>query len=343
MRLDRLESLRGFFSLYVILHHFVFAIESFSGARKFLYFGQMSVMIFFVLSGFVIYYSSLAKGSEFNIKYYLKRRIRRIYPVFIFALILSWSLKSIVEGGLANPEWPELLGNLFQLQDKNPYAIASPYLHNLSLWTLSYEFFFYLMFIPLVLLSKGRPKLHFPLAAGASILGYISFWIFPNQFSLFFSYFILWWTGAEFCKEYLETRSLTFKRHAKLLAVLALMAILWSIPMIRAYLELGKIGRNQFPFIQAQHFILVFLIAIFAILWSKLRYIGLDFLIGWAAYFAPISYALYVFHLPFITFSKKMNLTGSAWLELLWVLPLLFGISWLAEKPIQKQINKLFP
>jgi peptidoglycan/LPS O-acetylase OafA/YrhL len=296
-----------------------------------------------VLSGFVIYYSTIGKKQELNVKYYLKRRVRRIYPVFIIALLLAWVLQSIYEGQLADPNWKELLGNLLQLQDKNPYALAKPYMHNLSLWTLSYEFYFYLLFIPLFLFAKRRPEVQLMTASGISLFGFISFWLFPNQFSLFLSYFILWWSGAEFCKEYLETGSISFRRQAKLLLVLGIMAVLWCIPMVQAYLEIGKIGRNQFPFIQAQHFVLVFAIVIFALVWSKFRYLGLDFLVGWAAWFAPISYGLYVFHLPIIYFSLKMKLTSSPWLDLLWVLPLLFAISWLAEKPIQKQINKLFP
>ena len=339
-RLDKLESVRGFFSVYVVVHHLVFADEAFAVARKFFYFGQMSVMIFFMLSGFVIYYSSLGRDPKLDVKRYLKRRFRRIYPAFLIALLLSYVLRCILDGKLADPHWGELLGNLFQLQDKHPYSIVSPYLHNLSLWTLSYEVFFYLLFIPVVLIGKNRSNLEFGIAAGLSALGYVSFWLLPNQFSLFLSYFFLWWVGIEFCKEYLKTGNVTFQKQLRTLAVLAVLAIAWSVPMLQSYFERGEIGRNQFPFIQAQHFILVFLLTFTSIAWFRMKFIGLEVVTGWAFHLAPISYALYVFHLPVIYFALELQLTGSAWLDLLWEIPLLFGLAWLAEKPIQKFVNK---
>lgn len=339
-RLDRLENLRGFFSIYVVFHHYAFTIDAFAPVRKFLYFGQLAVMVFFMLSGFVIYYSTIGSNRKFSVKHYLKRRIRRVYPIFVMALLLGWILKSILDGGPADPKWSELFGNLLMLQDKNPYAWFSPYLHNLSLWTLSYEFFFYLFFIPVVLLAKGRSNVEFGIAAGISAFGFISFWLIPNQISLFMSYFFLWWVGAEFCKEYLAHGTVTFRRQLRSIVVLGIMACAWSFPMVLAYLEKGQIGRNQFPFIQAQHFILVFLLTITAIGWYRYRFVGLDFLTGWAAYFAPISYGIYVFHLPIVYFAKEKQLTGSPWLDLLWVVPLLLGISWLGEKPIQRMVNK---
>ncbi len=340
-RLDRLENLRGFFSAYVVLHHYVFTIDAFAFLRKFLYFGQLSVMVFFILSGFVIYYSSIGRDPKLNIKKYLKRRFRRVYPVFLIALLMGWILKSILDGHPADPEWSELLGNLLMLQDKHPYAWFSPYLHNLSLWTLSYEIFFYLLFIPVVLIGKNRPNVEFGISVGVSVVGYISFWLLPNQISLFMSYFFLWWVGVEFCKEYLKHGTVTFQRQLRTIIVLAVLAFAWSYPMILAYIERGEIGRNQFPFIQAQHFILVFLLTVTSIGWHKFKFIGLDLLTGWAAKIAPISYALYVFHLPIIYFALQIQLTGSPWLDLLWVLPFMFGISWLSEKPIQRMVNKL--
>jgi peptidoglycan/LPS O-acetylase OafA/YrhL len=69
------------------------------GLLSFLFrFGQEAVMLFFLLSGFVIYYSfSLGKDKSFQ--GYFQRRWLRIYPIFIFALLIGRCLSGAKMGG----------------------------------------------------------------------------------------------------------------------------------------------------------------------------------------------------------------------------------------------------
>ena len=55
-----IEGLRGIVALYVALHHFVHLVlvKTYPIMGKFFIFGQSAVILFFVMSGFVIYYSS---------------------------------------------------------------------------------------------------------------------------------------------------------------------------------------------------------------------------------------------------------------------------------------------
>ena len=90
-QIQKLEALRGFAAVYVLLHH---VSSSYLGYQKKIYgfpfrFGQEAVMVFFILSGFVIHYSLCNNTSE-NFKIYFFKRTKRIYPIYILALILSY-------------------------------------------------------------------------------------------------------------------------------------------------------------------------------------------------------------------------------------------------------------
>jgi len=91
-RLWQLEAVRGIAALYVLLYH---TSNNYLGLNHAIWalpfrFGLEAVLVFFVLSGFVISYShpgSVDKADSFR-NYFIKR-LRRIYPIFIFSSILS--------------------------------------------------------------------------------------------------------------------------------------------------------------------------------------------------------------------------------------------------------------
>ena len=78
-----IDGLRALAVLFVVLNHFKF--ELFSG-------GYIGVDVFFVISGFLItklIFSDLQTGT-FSFKNFYIRRIRRLFPAFIFTIILSF-------------------------------------------------------------------------------------------------------------------------------------------------------------------------------------------------------------------------------------------------------------
>jgi peptidoglycan/LPS O-acetylase OafA/YrhL/cbb3-type cytochrome oxidase subunit 3 len=85
-----LDGLRGFAMLYVILDHSFIYYRSKIGATGNLYFisnGTYGVDIFFVLSGFLISY---VLDRDISLVQFYFRRIFRIYPIYICAIIFDW-------------------------------------------------------------------------------------------------------------------------------------------------------------------------------------------------------------------------------------------------------------
>ena len=119
--------------------------------------GQEAVMIFFLLSGFVIYANE--HNRLHDLKGYYLRRMRRIYPTFLIALFVT-ALIAYANGTLARDfSWWELWGNLAALQDISalkPGVIVSPFLGNDPLWSLSHEIFFYAVFPVVIFLATVK-------------------------------------------------------------------------------------------------------------------------------------------------------------------------------------------
>lgn len=123
-KLTVLESLRGFASIYVAIGHFILSHKNIPVSLGFLFrFGQEAVIIFFILSGFVIFYSSSKNQNESLYSYFIKR-FRRIYFPLICALIVSIVFVSC--------DFPikALVGNLLMLQDfetGKPGSFVAPF------------------------------------------------------------------------------------------------------------------------------------------------------------------------------------------------------------------------
>src|SRR4051812_18131486 len=92
-RLFALECLRGFAASYVLLGHLLLAGLKLDHPllRAVLQYGQEAVMLFFLLSGVVIFWSL---RPETTFRQYVFQRARRIFPTFIAALALSYGVAS---------------------------------------------------------------------------------------------------------------------------------------------------------------------------------------------------------------------------------------------------------
>jgi peptidoglycan/LPS O-acetylase OafA/YrhL len=136
--------------------------------------GYQSVMIFFVLSGFFISSSVIqsVSKSKWSIPHYLNNRISRLGTVLLPALLLtfvwnelsiSWFHDHALTGDMA---WPTFFTNLFFLQGIGPFP-SHMFGENDALWSLSIEFWFYILF-PCILLAFTSRKTVAKLAYGCA-------------------------------------------------------------------------------------------------------------------------------------------------------------------------------
>jgi len=143
--INLIQVLRGFASLLVVLYHLTANTQQILQKEfcfNFFSFGWSGVDIFFVLSGFIITYTSRKGiGQRDRLISFLRRRAIRIFPTFwiitglflLFQVILPSFYKTHYSFDLAN-----LLSTFFLLPGHTMVNGVS--------WTLSYEIFFYFLF-----------------------------------------------------------------------------------------------------------------------------------------------------------------------------------------------------
>ena len=154
--LDSLQVYRGLAALFVVIHHNTASIRYYhdfdSSILNFIgQIGKYGVDFFFVLSGFIISYTSISKVNEKGtLGKYIKNRFLRIYvpylPIGVFVYLIYMFLPSISN---ANREISALTSFTLIPHGKPALSVA---------WTLTFELLFYIflklfvfIFIPCIM------------------------------------------------------------------------------------------------------------------------------------------------------------------------------------------------
>ncbi len=179
-------------------------------------YGHEAVLFFFVLSGFVIhlrYSRRMAEqgmAAKFDWAAFLWRRARRLYPPLLAAMGLAFVLDSIGKAnGFAiysqSTPYPVINANVFPHLDGvtllgNLAFVMNTYVPvfgcNGPLWSLKYEWWFYMIYPLFWCLSRRSIGLATALMAGLFVASY-----FPGAWPLrllqeVFTYMLAWWLGA---------------------------------------------------------------------------------------------------------------------------------------------------
>lgn len=163
-RFTTLDSFRGVFALLVVFHHLhvVGAFIELPFFRR----AEILLNFFFVLSGFVLAHSYGLK-APFGFKRFVISRIFRLYPLHVVMLLVfilfegvrwaaykkGFTLNNVPFTGLFDPS--EILPNLLLVQAWTTLTETMSF--NYPSWSISIEFYIYLLFGALCLLSlKSR-------------------------------------------------------------------------------------------------------------------------------------------------------------------------------------------
>lgn len=187
--LHNIQMLRAVAAIMVVFHHAIAHYEAMGGKITIIQtiseWGFLGVDIFFIISGFIMAYTTFNKERNFiNAKTFFKHRLFRIYlgywPFFFMMLITLY---------MTNPQQLsslDIIGSFF-LINADMFQLILP-----VSWSLSYELYFYFLFLFTFLFSKEQ--LYFLIPGFIGIILFLVLYSFFNsgfKQSFFYSPFLL--------------------------------------------------------------------------------------------------------------------------------------------------------
>jgi peptidoglycan/LPS O-acetylase OafA/YrhL len=350
-KLVELEAIRGAAALYVVIHHMLGSTGLKNVAPALLRapfrFGQEAVIIFFLMSGFVIYLATYKKPQLTFSEYFFKRFFR-IYPVFVSTLIISLIVAFCNSETLIKGDLIDFAGNIFMLQDtgNKPGTFVYPFLHNHALWSLSYEWWFYMLFLAVLgLLSFLRR--HYKYSGSSiypvgviSLLAYAAYLLFPNHMLLIISYLVLWWAGVACAEIYCRGERFSFQALKPIYICLLGMTAVTLIPLRQLFFDgTPAFNVNDYPFIDFRHYSFAVLSMVIIQYSPILKSLNISAPLRWFSALASISYGLYCVHFPILRLALPFihNLV----LEYTVKLVIILLLAYLLEMKLQPWWNKL--
>jgi len=181
---QQIHSLTGFrfmAALMVLVGHSATVLPQWWLTRMLLGLAPTGMILFFVLSGFVIwlnYAESIVARRPGALRDFAVARFARLYPMYVVILVLAFMLTGIIHGGAAVMDaFPGAFAMFFALQawvptdlvDNRLLIFSIPYTGHL--WSISTELFFYACFPMIVaLLSRFHSKASILIVAMINIL-----------------------------------------------------------------------------------------------------------------------------------------------------------------------------
>ena len=340
----KLEAIRGFAAIYVLCFHtFDTYITIFGKEISPFEFSQEAVMMFFILSGFVIQYAYLVSSDKSFKSFFLKRFLRIFIPL-ICVFAAHYALLEASGQKVSDSSIYSLTGNLLMLQQIpeiwNQPAWFEPFLGNKPLWTLSFEWWFYMIFffISYCFGSKASNFVYIITAIAA-----VSYIFFPFAINREVMYLMLWWIGADMAKLYATGKAINLSSMKTPLLVLAGIGLL-TVCNFFYYQHIHPDNQLHFvstPLIEVRHFGFCFVAIIIAIAWKQMNWIGFKYTLGLFEFLAPISFSLYISHWYFVSHAHYLDgFMSNEYLRFFCYFLICCGFCYVVERIIYPKLSK---
>lgn len=305
-----LDVCRAFAAIAVMLQHAgeasgLFGLKSTDFSHGVFSFGQMGVVLFFLISGYIIPKSLESAG---NIKRFWVRRAFRIYPLYLFIMAATIAIVVFLRHEPA-PNPVTLLPHLIFIQS----WIGLPNYVGGS-WTLFIELLWYVGFAILFFLKLNRR--HW-LVFYAPIVGILALEVLSVALQVRFPFGRFSMVAACF----MGLLWMRYNDGAVTLRFFAITLAAYAATLLSAFyvgFELMKAGEDNLTF-QAMAITWIVGVAIFAIAY-RLRFHN-----PVLQYLGMISYSVYLVHSPVITVLKSVGMTGHLIIPAVFVLTVIVG------------------
>lgn len=170
-RYDTIDGLRGYLAFFVFLHHsdvnynyMKTGVWEATISKLYTLFGFGSVQLFFMITAF-LFFSKLLNSDQRKTDWstFYLARILRLYPLYLFSLVFIFGITAYLSQGILRESYWELFKHVASWLLMGLFGVATinelPQSHHINagvIWSLSYEWMFYLLIPTLALLLKKK-------------------------------------------------------------------------------------------------------------------------------------------------------------------------------------------
>ncbi len=292
-----LDGLRGMAILIVVIYH------NFGFIQRYIFFGWVSVDLFFVLSGYLITDILLKTVHKKNyLKNFYARRVLRIFPLYYLSLILFLIVLPRVQSVLDLSYyvkhqayiWTYLQNWLYVFKDPSPQTGLN------HLWSLAVEEQFYILW-PFVILILKKPKrlIFFMILLLLCVIG-LRLWAWMQQVSQL-SYFNLYtFTRIDGICLGCITALVRHINPGLFKKITPYVVSLFALLNFGFYF-LDRLHPSQFPYLALigyTTFALLLALLVNEAVMGASKIVSFIFNISFLRFLGKISYGFYIFHWP---------------------------------------------
>jgi peptidoglycan/LPS O-acetylase OafA/YrhL len=218
--------------------------------------------------------------------------------------------------------------------------ICTPIFNNIPLWSLSYEWWFYLLYFPVLkLVENKKPGLIYIICIAATAT-YIIYPFFINRLLM---YLAIWWVGVDLAKLY-STQNLSLSALKKQIFALTICSSLLAANFLihgngLASLRKGGIGFS--PFLEVRNFSFSIIALLIALFWRSKNWAGFSKSVGLFLPLAPISFCIYISHWFLIVEAHYLeNLIVNTYFKYMLYFTICLSFSYLVERVLYVYADK---
>lgn len=288
----KLESLRGLAACLVVLYHSGFNFGE--SKLTFLSNSYLFVDFFFILSGYVMsaaYYSRISQGMDYRA--YMVLRLGRVYPLHLIMLLI-WipyivAKQYLFESGFGGTT--QLDKNNVMSFFSNVFLINSMGVHhylswNYPAWSISTEFFTYIVFFVLTTVIDKNRSLVIPLLIAVGCYGFLAS-LNRNNLNITYDYGFFRCLGAFYLGVFVHRLSESIQlSETKIIAleIFCVMAIVTTVSL------------TEIHFLMFIPVIIIFSLSIFVFSQNGSGFIGKALLTRPLKSIGAWSYSIYMIH-----------------------------------------------
>jgi peptidoglycan/LPS O-acetylase OafA/YrhL len=220
-------------------------------------------------------------------------------------------------------------------------VVCKPFLGNSPLWSLTYEWWFYMSFYFFTYFIKKNTSFWVYVICICSAISYM---FYPFIVNRTLTYLLIWWIGTDIAKLYLSGLSFNFKNLWRQLAVLLLCIGILVVNLIinkdewSRQLHVDSPGFS--PWLEVRHFVCAFIVIVSALIWRKLNWFGFSAIFGIFEKIAPISFGVYISHYFLLSYATYLDFIPNMFLRYTLYAIICLAFSYLVERIIYIKLNK---